>query len=64
MFSAQLFLIFLLLNYHLKYPGYEAHGGTPQDGTNFKLLLRELRDALDALGDQDGRYYGLTVCSE
>ncbi|KAL7473604.1 hypothetical protein ACHAXS_014064 [Conticribra weissflogii] len=44
-----------------EYPGYEAHGGTPQDGKNFKLLLRELRDALDGLGDEDGRHYGLTA---
>ena len=43
------------------YPPTE-HSGTPNDGENFKLLLTELRQALDELGEsQGGRYYGITA---
>jgi hypothetical protein len=45
-----------------EYPGYDDHGGTPNDTMNFNSLLRDLRSALDALGDaNDGRTYGLTA---
>ena len=44
-----------------EYPGYEAHSGTPNDRENFRLLLDEVRSALDTLGGQNGRFYGLTA---
>ncbi|MFW5775007.1 MAG: glycoside hydrolase family 18 protein [Chitinivibrionales bacterium] len=34
-----------------EYPGYVPHNGTPDDAQNFVLLLSELRDTLDAMGD-------------
>ncbi len=33
-----------------EYPGYEPHNGTPGDGANYLLMLREVRDTLDAMG--------------
>jgi chitinase len=44
-----------------EYPGYEAHSGTPNDRENFRLLLDEVRSALDTFGGQTGRFYGLTA---
>ncbi len=44
-----------------EYPGFEDHSGTPQDRDNFKLLLNDVRAALDALGGQTGKFYGLTA---
>lgn len=35
--------------------------GGPQDGANYLALLRELRAALDELGREQGRRYGLSV---
>ncbi|MFO1252136.1 MAG: glycosyl hydrolase family 18 protein [Inhella sp.] len=35
--------------------------GGPQDGANYLALLRELRTALDELGREQGRRYGLSV---
>jgi chitinase len=32
-----------------EYPGYTPHGGTTNDKTNYTLLMKELRDSLDAL---------------
>lgn len=43
---------------------YPVSGGTavgrPEDKTNFTLLMQALREALDAQGMADGRYYYLT----
>lgn len=36
--------------------------GKPEDKENFTLLLKELREALDAREEKDGRYYGITSC--
>jgi chitinase len=44
-----------------EYPGYEGHNGTPQDGENYLLLLREVRDTLDALGRVSGNHLLLTI---
>ncbi|KAL3809554.1 hypothetical protein ACHAXA_001828 [Cyclostephanos tholiformis] len=44
-----------------EYPGYVDHSGTPQDRDNFNLLLSDVRSALDELGAQTGKFYGLTA---
>ena len=44
-----------------EYPGMEDHSGTPDDKANFKLLLEDVRAALDDLGKVKGRFYGLTA---
>ena len=46
---------------HWEYPGYDPHSGTPADTVNFNLLLDDVRAALDELGDETGRFYGLTA---
>ena len=38
-----------------EYPGYAAQNGSPADKQNFTLLLREIRDSLDALQFERGR---------
>ena len=45
----------------LSYTGYDEHSGTPSDTTNFKILLDDVRAALDELGKINGRFYGLTA---
>jgi chitinase len=35
--------------------------GTPADKENYSLLLRDIRQELDALGEKNGRTYGLTA---
>ncbi|MBB5205636.1 chitinase [Inhella inkyongensis] len=49
-----------------EHPGHNgaANGvqlGSPDDGANYLALLRELRSALDALGEQAGRRYRLSI---
>lgn len=44
-----------------KYPGYEAHSGTPDDTESYNLLLKSLREQLDDLGEKTGKFYGLTA---
>ena len=44
-----------------EYPGYVDHNGTPADKQNFTLLLRTLRDSLDAYGRQTQKRYLLTA---
>ena len=44
-----------------EYPGFVDHSGTPDDKANFKLLLEDVRAALDDLGKIKGRFYGLTA---
>ena len=49
-----------------EHPGHNgaANGvqlGSPDDGANYLALLRELRSALDALGEQTGRRYRLSI---
>src|SRR6056300_241363 len=51
----------LFLPYVLLQPGYEEHSGTSNDRENFKLLLNDVRAALDALEVETGKTYGLTA---
>jgi len=44
-----------------EYPGYADHNGTPADKQNFTLLLKALRDSLDAYGRQTQGCYLLTA---
>ena len=44
-----------------EYPGYEPHSGTEDDKVNFNLLLDDVRAALDELGEETGKFYGLTA---
>jgi len=44
-----------------EYPGYADHNGQPYDKQNFNLLLQDIRMELDALGEDTGRFYGLTA---
>jgi chitinase len=44
-----------------EFPGYSEHKGTPADKVNFSLLLRTLRDSLDALGTAAGTKLLLTA---
>ncbi|MEC8321680.1 MAG: glycosyl hydrolase family 18 protein [Planctomycetota bacterium] len=48
---------------------YPVEGGLasntyrPEDGVNYTLLLQELRDQLDVAGEEDGRYYELSIAA-
>ncbi len=48
---------------------YPVEGGLPsntyrpEDGVNYTLLLRELREQLDIAGEEDGRYYELSIAA-
>ena len=44
-----------------EYPGYATHSGTSQDKVNFNLLLDEVREKLNVLSTQTGKYYGFTA---
>mmetsp|Transcript_20597 Transcript_20597/g.33952 ORF Transcript_20597/g.33952 Transcript_20597/m.33952 type:complete len:600 (+) Transcript_20597:196-1995(+) len=44
-----------------EYPTYAAHGGGPDDTVNYNLLMQAIRDELDALGQANNRFYGLTA---
>ena len=44
-----------------EYPGYEAHSGTPDDTVSYNLLLQSVREKLDELGKETGKFYGLTA---
>jgi chitinase len=48
-----------------EYPCYSEAGiaSSPDDKTHFTLLLRELREALDRKGQEDGRHYLLTIAA-
>ena len=41
-------------------PGYAPHNGSPDDKANFTLLLRSIRDSLDAYSSRTGRAMLLT----
>lgn len=45
-----------------EYPGYAPNGGTPADKANFTLLLKQVRDSLDALEIKLGKQLLLTSC--
>ena len=55
------FLLCVSLFLDWEYPGYEPHSGTPADKVNYNLLLNDVRAALDELGAETGRFYGLTA---
>lgn len=48
-----------------EYPCYAEAGigASPEDKTNFTLLLKTLREAMDRKGEQDGRHYLLTIAA-
>lgn len=48
-----------------EYPCYAAAGiaASPDDRVNFTLLLRDIRETLDAKGSADGRHYLLTIAA-
>lgn len=49
-----------------EYPNVEAIPGNsyrPEDKQNYTLLLQEVRNQLDAAGEQDGKHYLLTIAS-
>ncbi|WP_068617649.1 glycoside hydrolase family 18 protein [Paenibacillus tuaregi] len=48
-----------------EYPCYGEAGiaASPEDKHNFTLLLKTFRQALDHLGDQEGRHYLLTIAA-
>ncbi|RAP78026.1 glycoside hydrolase family 18 protein [Paenibacillus montanisoli] len=48
-----------------EYPCYGVAGiaSSPNDKTNFTLLLQELREAFDRLGEETGRHYLLTIAA-
>ncbi len=43
--------------------GEEGNSNSPDDKYNFTLLMKSLRETLDAAGAEDGRYYLLTIAS-
>ncbi len=59
--SSRAHISFLILILSLQYPGYAAHSGTPEDTVNYSLFLRDIRAALDELGNRTGKFYGLTA---
>jgi chitinase len=48
-----------------EYPCYAEAGieASPRDKSNFTLLLRTMREALDRKGQEDGRHYPLTIAA-
>ncbi|CAE7715433.1 chit1, partial [Symbiodinium microadriaticum] len=44
-----------------EYPGFEEHGGTPEDRINFNLLLSDIRGELNDLTKKTGHTYGLSA---
>lgn len=54
------------VDFDWEYPGgggLESNTVRPQDGVNYALLLAEVRDHLDALEQQTGRQYEISVAS-
>lgn len=43
--------------------GVEENSRAPEDKENFTLLMKTVREALDAAGSEDGKYYLLTIAS-
>ncbi|HAF99941.1 glycosyl hydrolase family 18 protein [Paenibacillus lactis] len=43
--------------------GLETNSRGPEDKENFTLLMKAVREALDAAGSEDGKYYLLTIAS-
>ena len=54
------------IDFDWEYPGGGGLGGnseSPQDGVNYASLLSMVRDKLDQLGTERGRYYEISVAS-
>lgn len=58
----------LIRTYHIdgididwEYPGFAEHNGTPADKENFTLLIKEVRDSLDAIENEMGKELMLTA---
>lgn len=53
------------IDFDWEYPSYSAAGihSSPDDKTNFTLLMKEMREALDRKGTQDGKHYLLTIAA-
>lgn len=43
--------------------GEDSNSRAPEDKENFTLLMKTIREALDAAGSEDGKYYLLTIAS-
>ncbi|MHA6480821.1 glycosyl hydrolase family 18 protein [Paenibacillus sp. strain BS8-2] len=43
--------------------GEEGNAHSPEDTVNFTLLMKTIREAFDAAGSEDGKYYLLTIAS-
>ncbi len=43
--------------------GLEGNQNSLDDKQNFTLLLQKIRELLDAQGENDGKYYLLTIAS-
>ncbi|REK71243.1 glycosyl hydrolase family 18 protein [Paenibacillus paeoniae] len=43
--------------------GDDGNTRSPEDNVNFTLLMKTVREALDAAGSEDGEYYLLTIAS-
>ncbi|WP_422660047.1 glycosyl hydrolase family 18 protein [Paenibacillus sp. EC2-1] len=43
--------------------GVDSNSRGPEDKENFVLLMKTVREALDAAGSEDGKYYLLTIAS-
>lgn len=44
-----------------EYPGFADHNGTPADIVNYSIFLQQIRDSLNALGQQHNEQYLLTA---
>ncbi|MEC7501484.1 MAG: glycosyl hydrolase family 18 protein [Planctomycetota bacterium] len=60
------YTVFDGIDFDWEYPGgggLSSNGVSDQDGENYALLLGLVRDKLDQLGTENGRYYEITVAS-
>ncbi|GGG78909.1 glycosyl hydrolase family 18 protein [Paenibacillus radicis (ex Gao et al. 2016)] len=44
--------------------GEDGNSHRPEDNVNFTALMKTVREALDAAGSEDGKYYLLTIASQ
>jgi GH18 family chitinase len=60
------YTVFDGIDFDWEYPGgggLSSNGVSPDDGANYELLLGLVREKLDQLGGETGRYYEITVAS-
>ncbi len=58
------FVFKIIIYYRREYPvsgGLEQNIHRPEDKENYVLILKELREQLDILGNKNGKRYLLTV---